>query len=451
MNNYQLKYSKTQNYNTRYCVKDMVGSGSGSGGGGMIPTTYSELRALRDNGQLAKGAFYRITDYSTEVNESFSFFGNDFLCQSAHHDFDIIVLALSNDTLSEDAMAINHGGGSTNGNGDDNNGGGTDNGGDDNGGEKATTKSRNTVAGTKASNQDDTEDEEDEDYFAKSDLSAWELKYSLDVDMIRYPWAKPSGGGESKVVTLAMSAHPEDTVTATVLSENDDTFDGFPIKCSAMGTTVYLPSLQIADNVVGLIQMGFDEPQEMEFDILEVNTVANSGKGVITMMKDEFGNKLSYDFKNIKWARYLVTDNESPFYDMYYGLRGDGEPQYFYTFDGFYSEDVSCDTSLYFDVEEERSVMLNVFGEFCINNVFFGNYCYSNTFGNECYSNTFGNYCDSNTFGESNPYNKLEDFVRSLNQSTEVRTDIYVRRWFYDQNNDLTSEVLSYTPTPPTP
>jgi hypothetical protein len=44
--------------------------------------------------------FYRITDYE--------FTSSDSEVKSAGHRFDIIVLALSEDTLSEDARAIQH-------------------------------------------------------------------------------------------------------------------------------------------------------------------------------------------------------------------------------------------------------------------------------------------------------------------------------------------------------
>lgn len=65
-----------------------------------IETTYSELKSLRDNSQLIPGCWYRITDYEcTTIQEN---------TKSAGHKFDILVLATSVNTLSEEAKAIQH-------------------------------------------------------------------------------------------------------------------------------------------------------------------------------------------------------------------------------------------------------------------------------------------------------------------------------------------------------
>ena len=63
--------------------------------------TYNELKALHDANQLIAGMQYRIIDYVTTTTQQDT--------QSAGHQFDIIVTALSKDTLSENARAIKHG------------------------------------------------------------------------------------------------------------------------------------------------------------------------------------------------------------------------------------------------------------------------------------------------------------------------------------------------------
>lgn len=63
----------------------------------MVEVTYSELKSLRDNKQLTPGCWYRITDYETTTSQNNT--------QSAGHLFDVIVLALDNKTLSEEAFA----------------------------------------------------------------------------------------------------------------------------------------------------------------------------------------------------------------------------------------------------------------------------------------------------------------------------------------------------------
>ena len=96
----------------------------------IIEITWSELKAKRDAGELTLGQLYRITDYQCTTTESNT--------RSAGHQFDIIVLALTNNTLSEQAWAALHSG--------------------------------------------DT-------YFANNNLSAWKLWYCLDNDTTRFAWA----------------------------------------------------------------------------------------------------------------------------------------------------------------------------------------------------------------------------------------------------------------------
>lgn len=83
----------------------------GGGGTPLVEITYDELKALRDGGQLVAGQKYRITDYNCTTTQENT--------TSAMHQFDIIVEALSNNTLSENASAIQHAGdGSGDGSGD---------------------------------------------------------------------------------------------------------------------------------------------------------------------------------------------------------------------------------------------------------------------------------------------------------------------------------------------
>lgn len=101
----------------------------------IIEITWSDLKAKRDAGELTPSQFYRITDYQCTTTESGT--------RSAGHQFDIIVLALSKNTLSEQAYAALHSG--------------------------------------------DT-------YFANNDLSAWKLWYCLDNDTNRFAWADNTNG-----------------------------------------------------------------------------------------------------------------------------------------------------------------------------------------------------------------------------------------------------------------
>lgn len=101
----------------------------------IIEITWSDLKAKRDAGELTLGQLYRIIDYQCTTTESNT--------SSAGHQFDIIVLALTNNTLSEQAWAALHNG--------------------------------------------DT-------YFANNNLSAWKLWYCLDNDTTRFAWADSTNG-----------------------------------------------------------------------------------------------------------------------------------------------------------------------------------------------------------------------------------------------------------------
>ena len=65
-----------------------------------INVTYKELRALRDSSSLIAGAFYRITDYRCTTTQEKT--------RAMNNKFDIIVRALSENTLSEEAKADYH-------------------------------------------------------------------------------------------------------------------------------------------------------------------------------------------------------------------------------------------------------------------------------------------------------------------------------------------------------
>ena len=101
----------------------------------IIEITWSDLKAKKDAGELTPSQLYRIIDYQCTTTQANT--------RSAGHQFDIIVLALSKNTLSEQAYAALHSG--------------------------------------------DT-------YFANNDLSAWKLWYCLDNDTNRFAWADSTNG-----------------------------------------------------------------------------------------------------------------------------------------------------------------------------------------------------------------------------------------------------------------
>lgn len=102
-----------------------------------LPVTYTQLTEQLTNGCLTPGTYYRITDYVTTVNPDSD------LARSAMHPFDLIVLALTKNTLSHQAYAIQHDG--------------------------------------------DT-------YFAYSRLDQWQVWYDIHNDATRYEWVDEDNG-----------------------------------------------------------------------------------------------------------------------------------------------------------------------------------------------------------------------------------------------------------------
>ena len=124
-------------------------------------TTYENLVNLRDNSQLIPGLQYRIIDYMTTTSQEST--------KSANHQFDVIVTAIDDHTLSEDAKA--------------------------------------------AYSENDTYFEDN-----NANLSAWELKYSLDNDTDKFAWA-----GDSITTSKEVEKRIYDSSTCTI---NPELIDG---------------------------------------------------------------------------------------------------------------------------------------------------------------------------------------------------------------------------------
>ncbi len=125
-------------------IKTIVGESIlGSGNLDILykPITYQSLLDLREESKLKPGQFYRIIDYATTTAQPNT--------RSAGKLFDVIVLALTNDTLAERAWACHRDGGAD---------------------------------------------------FQNSHLEAWQLWYSLDNDTSRFEWAVPISEGGKGVI-----------------------------------------------------------------------------------------------------------------------------------------------------------------------------------------------------------------------------------------------------------
>ncbi len=69
-----------------------------------VETTVSELRNMCDNGELTPGCKYRITDYECKVEGMMS----AMYAKSVNNKYDIVIEAIDEHTLSQDAKPMNH-------------------------------------------------------------------------------------------------------------------------------------------------------------------------------------------------------------------------------------------------------------------------------------------------------------------------------------------------------
>ena len=262
-------------------------------------TTYSELKTLRDNSELKPGTFYRITDYETMTYASGT--------KSAGHPFDVIVLALSENTLSEEAYAIK--------------------------------------------SERDTDN-----YFGTSNLSAWKIWYCLDNDASRFEWMGATcpvnnptlkgvspeyfiyvDGNDDEIMNYAKNEKYEsEDIFYWYGYENDDEgnntlvlyktdIKGIPHDNNYINTdyadVFFYQGTEVYDGIVydkwRKIESGNEYAWDYEYkafvlteQIVENNSIKEEylynaesidGKGVIYRMIDEYGNDCPYDFKNIQF------------------------------------------------------------------------------------------------------------------------------------------------------
>lgn len=201
-----------------------------------IPITYEELRTLRDTNKLKAGNSYQITDYVTTcVNDN---------AISAEHPFDLIVTALSTNTLSERAKAVIH---------------------------------------------------EGDEYFANSNLAAWDIWYDLDNNKHnKFKWAA------ADLYTYKVSAFGTIT-TVRYIGVTTAEYDGIHYCVWAFedssGIRVYTRAGDPDENTM---VYALEEDEMVEFPSAKfIKELHTEGKGVIYRMIDENGNDFPYDFKNI--------------------------------------------------------------------------------------------------------------------------------------------------------
>ena len=351
---------------------------------GIQHVTYAQLVTLRNNSGLVAGQWYRITDYMTTV-------ANDTEARSAGHPFDLLVMATSSNTLSEEAKAI---------------------------------KSSRDSNG----------------YFTDANLNAWKVWYSLDNDTTRFQWADTENGKGviwrmidewqndcpydfknvqfKRYKVTPTTPVPEDVEEQQLLADLDGTY---------IGTNAEMQGLTVEDydDFVWAYTFSFGDRQEEPSDASLMGYV-NEEQGEGYGYKGYYGDNVIlpctchqtiddeqqsvFCLNNVVWftnnVRYrsLICGNRIDSECINMTLSGHGthikhDCQNIIMGDGCFGNTIGV------------GCFLCTFGNYCGGNTF-GNNCDSNTFGNGCNWNTFGNNCDSNTFGNSCYYNTFGNYFQ---------------------------------------
>ena len=140
---------------------------------------------------------------------------------------------------------------------------------------------------------------------------------------------------------------------------------------------------------------------------------ANNGKGVIYYMKDEKGNEIPYDFKNIQFYRSYDSST-----GLFSTINSDAIGVACYTFSSTITEtatetwDASM-TSTYVNRNIIKPLYSTTEG-YKLNNICsFGSTIHTNSFETDCYNNTLGDVCYTNTFGKDCSHNIFTEHCSS--------------------------------------
>jgi peptidoglycan hydrolase CwlO-like protein len=394
---------------------------------GIEQITYDNLVQLRNDKLLIPGKKYRITDYVTTTTQENT--------QSAGHQFDIIVTALTENELSEIASACYH---EENYN-EDNlenlyisefnseygwNGGGC----------AFTHSGIRYIDGNIYIEYEDNNNnilifdfnDKSKIYFDSSDVIKFIPSYYIAPDY-----------GYNDLTENNVSLLGDDGFYVPYISTYDNMVDGnetqISISIRKEFNRNYFKNLG-CNLSAWKIWYSLDNSDRFAWADVE------NGKGVIYRMIDEWGNDCPYDFKNIQ---FIKTTDDEIIKSYTFSLRKE------------ITIDMSSSISKGIDIKDtsiagNNGLLLNFGGNiagvhnnvikpyiplgesennkqylnnicFCgygvkfrgYNNNSFSNNCYNNVFGDNCNNNTFGNNCHNNIFGNGCYYNTLGDTCSS--------------------------------------
>jgi hypothetical protein len=388
----------------------------------LIEVTYAELVDLKNNSKLNPGSKYCIIDYNTIVEKG------EFT--SAGHSFDIIVEAISENVLSENAQAC-----------------------------RCFNSKRDHGVETNS------------DIFNYTDKNDWyyyghayggptlpddvlKLKNEANIDVVSTDYGKIQISDVNQYLNKIFRITLQGTdgngnkirgfgatlIKDRVIQDYDFGFrDEFYLRLPESATTgeyvlrFYAVGTEsdMNDGYAGARAEVFDATSHfnnsdlnawklkycLDNDSNRFDWANSSGKGVIYYMKDEFDNEAPYDFKNI------LINGKYTFNYQINGVDYDGSVKYGnICFGNKLCSDATAETStnkpglpkIVFNNTSENAICK--FNTFSNNawNISFGNGCYYNEFigkcenislGNNCFMNVFHEYCESNTLKDGNTNN----------------------------------------------
>lgn len=340
--------------------------------------TWAQLISLRNAHKLIPGQMYRITDYITTV-------ANDPEAQSAGHPFDIVVMALSADSLSEHALAMH--------------------------------SARDT-----------------DGYFGDAKLEAWKIWYCLDNDTTRFQWADTTNG-KGVIYRLIDEWH------------NDCPYDFKNIQFKRYkiinGSQEHLASLfgsylGLKDGMNRLVSDNNDYTWAYTFSLIKGEECTDASVCDITR---------NCQCENNHIRGYLTTDIRDDAVYQVFSLNNivcitdiSDMPSTRTNTIRYNSFGSGCYSITLFGLPYN-----NKFEYYCACNIVGGS---NNTFGNKCSGNSFGIMCAGNTFGHEcmdNIIGDASEFNTFGNECSENILGKYsLRNTLSDRcvHNELTSGCL---------
>lgn len=335
---------------------------------------------------------YRITDYACTTTQANT--------QSVGHPFDVIITADSENTLNEEARAVQH---------------------------------------------------EGDTYFADCDLNAWKIWYCLDNDNTRFAWADSVNG---KGVIYRMIDEWNNDVPydfKNIMYNGSWGYWAYTFNWINDESNNTCEDLSVAQYVHTNDEGGYSHTYGNIIKSYGGDKVGNYGSpfqlnACIFLNEERYDGGWFYGCYNNIFGNNCYSNTFGN--DCYYNTFGNscfsnsfGNYCYHNTFGN------NCSSNIFRD-----DCYSNTFGNNCHSNTF-GNNCrdntfkdgyYSNTFGTNCYFNAFGNSCGLNTFGNNCSYNTFGNNCFSNIFGNDCCYNTFGTRCHYIKFSSISSATTKY-------